>query len=138
MIHVLLRVLVWVVVIGVGYLLVGPKLFDSSSIDNPFASDAAIFLPPPKSQRHLEFDEILAARPLNEEELAEYRKLVRERQSRFWQQSGVTVEEALSGVKTQRREALASLLEQRGVTQEEAAVFFLVLERDHPALLADR
>ncbi|MCG6966365.1 MAG: hypothetical protein LJE59_07635 [Chromatiaceae bacterium] len=138
MIHVLLRVAVWVIVLAIGYLLIGPGVFDSSPADSPFQSDSKIFLPPAKSQRQFEYDEIQKERSLNAEESAEYRKLVQERESRFWQQQGVSVEEALSGVKTQRKARLAEILQERGMSREEAAVFFLVLERDHPELLADR
>ena len=138
MIHVLLRIAVWVLVLGIGYLVVGPKLFDSSQSTSPFEGHSTIFLPPPKSQRQLEYEEITKKRTLNAEELAEYAALVEDRQSRFWQQDGVSVEEALSGIKTQRKARLAEILQQRGMTPEETSIFFVVLERDHPALLADR
>lgn len=138
MIHVLLRVAVWVLVIGIGYLVIGPELFDSSQNNSPFESRSTLYLPPPKSQRQLEYEEITQNRVLNADELAEYRALVEDRQSRFWQQDGVSVEQALSGVKTQRKERLAEILEKRGMAPEETAIFFVVLERDHPALLADQ
>ena len=138
MVHLLLRIAVWVVVLGIGYLLFGPGLFDSTPDESPFESSSTIFLPPPKSQLHLEYDEISRERALTAEELADYRSLVQERESRFWQQQGVSVEQALAGVQTQRKERLATILEQRGLTKEEAVVFFFVVERDHPALLKDR
>jgi hypothetical protein len=138
MIHVLLRAAVWVAVFGIGYLLLGPELFDSSRDANPFESTARIYLPPAKSQREIEYERIMDQRSLAADELAHYRAIVQERQSKFWQQEGVSVEEALAGFKTQRRRHLATILEQRGVTKEEAAVFFLVLERDHPTMLADQ
>lgn len=138
MVHLLLRIAVWVVVLGIGYLVLGPGLFDSTPDDSPFESGSTIFLPPPKSQRHLEYDEVSRERALNAEEQADYRALVQDRQSRFWQQQGVSVEQALAGVETQRKEHLARILEQRGLTSEEAAVFLFVVERDHTALLEDR
>ena len=59
MIHVLLRIAVWVAVFGIGYLLFGPQLFDSPRSSNPFASKATLFLPPAKSDREFEYEEIL-------------------------------------------------------------------------------
>jgi hypothetical protein len=138
MVHLLLRIAVWVVVLGIGYVVFGPGLFDSTPDDSPFESSSTIFLPPAKSQRHLEYDAISRERALSTEELADYRELVQQRQSRFWQQQGVSVEQALAGVETHRKEHLATILEQRGLTKEEAAVFLFVVERDHPALLKDR
>ena len=138
MVHFLLRIAVWVVVLGIGYLVIGPELFDSSPSVSPFEHKSQIFLPPAKSQRQSEFEQISEERRLNAEELAEYRGLVQERESKFWQQEGVSVEEALSGVKRQRKERLAMLLEQRGMTKEEVAVFLLVIERDQATLLEDR
>jgi hypothetical protein len=138
MVHLLLRIAVWVVVLGIGYVVFGPGLFDSTPDDSPFESSSTIFLPPAKSQRHLEYDAIGRERALSTEELADYRELVQQRQSRFWQQQGISVEQALAGVETHRKEHLATILEQRGLTKEEAAVFLFVVERDHPALLKDR
>jgi len=138
MIHVLLRAAVWAIVLGLGYLLLGPELFDSSRSVNPFESDSRIFLPPTKSQRHSELDRVIDEGKLNTEESAEYRVLVQERESQFWRRDGVSVEEALSGVKKHRKERLIEILQQRGVTAEEAAIFLFVVERDHPALLADQ
>ena len=51
MIHVGLRILVWVLVLGIGYLVFGPQLFDSSDHANPFDNRAELFLPPAKTQR---------------------------------------------------------------------------------------
>jgi hypothetical protein len=138
MIHVLLRVAVWVLVLGGAYLLFGPELFDSSRQESPFQSETALFLPPAKSQQELVYEELASQRPLNAEESADYQRLLQERQSRFWQREGVSVSEALSGVETQRKAHLAKLLQERGLAPEEAAVFFMVLERDHPQLLADQ
>ena len=138
MIHFLLRIAVWVVVIGFGYLVFGPQLLDSSRRSNPFESDSVLFLPPPRSPRQVELEEVMKERGLNREEREAYQTIVRERQSRFWQREGVSVEAALSGVKRQRKAHLAKLLTERGVTEEEAAIFFLVVERDHPTLLADQ
>ena len=138
MVHVLLRIAVWVVILGVGYLLFGPGLFDSSAPSNPLASDAPLFLPAAKTAREIELETLLGERALDADESAEYRDLVRERQAAFWQRQGVSVEEALAGTGKGRRARLARILEERGLTREEAAVFLLVVERDRPALLADR
>lgn len=137
MIHVLLRVAVWVAVFGIGYLVFGPQLFDSSQSANPFETDARMFLPPAKPPRQLQYEEAMKSRRLGPEELADYRSLVLERESNFWQREGVTVEETLSGVKTQRKAYLAKILAQRGMSKEESVIFFMVIERDHPALLVD-
>ena len=138
MIQAVARIAVWLLVIGLGYMLFGPELFDSSRSENPFASDAPLFLPPVKTQRLLEYEAILDERVLSEQEADEYRSLVRDRQSRFWQGDGVSVEDALADVKTERKGRLIEILIQRGMSQDELAIFFMVLERDHAALLADR
>jgi hypothetical protein len=138
MVHVLLRISVWVFVLGIAYLIFGSDLFDSSREADLFEGKTEMFLPPVKSKRHFEFDEIMKDRGLNADELAEYRALVQERESKFWHAEGVSVREALSGVNKRRKERLAAILEQRGATKDEAAIFLLVLERDHPALLADQ
>lgn len=138
MVHVLLRISVWVFVLGIAYLIFGSDLFDSSREADLFEGKTEMFLPPVKSKRHFEFDEIMKNRGLNADELAEYRALVQERESKFWHAEGVSVREALSGVNKRRKERLAAILEQRGATKDEAAIFLLVLERDHPALLADQ
>jgi len=136
-IHVLLRIAVWVAVFGIGYLVFGPQLFDSSQSANPFETDARMFLPPAKLPRQLGYEEAMKARRLEPEELADYQSLVLERESKFWQREGVSVEEALSGVKTERKEYLAKILSERGMSKDESVIFFMVIERDHPALLAD-
>ena len=138
MIQFFARIAVWVLVIGFGYVLFGPELFDSSRSENPFTSDATFFLPPVKTQRLIEYEAILNERALTEQEADEYRSLVRDRQSRFWQGGGMSVEDALVDVKTGRKARLIEVLVQRGMSQNELAIFFMVLERDHPALLADR
>ena len=138
MIHVLLRVAVWVVVLGIAYLAFGPQLFDSSRNASPFQSDTKLFLPPPKLQRQIEYEEILKGRNLEGEELAEYRALVQERQSKFWASEGISVEEVLSGVRKQRKAYLVARLLERGMSNEELAVFLTVVERDQAALLSDR
>jgi hypothetical protein len=137
-VQVLLRIAVWVLVLGIGYLLFGPGLFDSSGGSSPFERDAVLFLPPPRSQRLVALDRVRRERVLDPGEVAEYRLLVEQRQSAFWQRDGLSVAQALSGVSTDRRAELLRLLEQRGATSEEAAVFLLVAERDHPDLLRDR
>ena len=138
MVHVFLRIAVWVLVIGMGYLMFGPELFDSSRTDNPFASHANLFLPPAKLQREVAYENILMERELRPEELAEYQQLVQKRQSDFWKGDGVAVEDALAGIQHQRKAYLATLLKQRGLSSEEAAIFLMVVERDHPAILTDQ
>ena len=138
MVQVLLRIAVWVLVLGIAYLVFGPDLFDSSGGSSPFERDAALFLPPPRSQRLVALDRVRGERELDPAEAAEYRLLAEQRQSAFWQRDGLSVDQALSGVSAGRRAELLRLLEQRGATREEAAVFLLVVERDHPGLLRDR
>ena len=138
MIQVLLRIAVWVLVLGVGYLVFGPQLFDSSGNDNPFESGSKIFLPPQKTKPQIEYEKIMEERRLQPEELAEYQALSQEREADFWQQAGVSVEDALSGIQRQRKQSLAAILEQRGMSRDEIAIFLMVVERDHPGLLADR
>lgn len=137
MIQVLLRVAVWVLVLGIGYLVIGPKMFDSSEPNSPFASGSALFLPPAKTDREVEYEARAGEAELSAAELAEYRRLIQERKSKFWQREGVSVEQALSGVNMGRRERLAEILEQRGLSKDEVSVFLHVVERDHPMLLAD-
>lgn len=138
MIHVLLRIAVWVTVFGVAYLVFGPQLFDSSRNANPFESGSEIFLPPAKTQRELKYEGLISQRKLGPEESAEYLSLVREREAGFWQQEGLSVEEALSGVNNRRIEHLAAVLEQRGLSKEESTIFLMVVKRDRPDLLEDR
>ncbi|MBT8429799.1 MAG: hypothetical protein KJN79_07790, partial [Gammaproteobacteria bacterium] len=83
-------------------------------------------------------EELMKTRKLEPEEFAQYQSLVRQRESKFWQREGVSVEEALSGVKSQRKQHLASILEQRGMSVDESAIFLMVVARDHPALLEDQ
>lgn len=97
-----------------------------------------LFLPPVKAQRQIEYEEILKERSLEAEELAEYQALVRERQSIFWRGDGVSVDEALSGAKKQRKEHLVATLVERGMSNAELVVFLTVVERDHSDLLDDR
>lgn len=138
MVQVLLRIAVWVIVLGVGYLVFGPGVFDSSPGGNPVAGNSTLFLPPAKSARELEYDTISQERALSPEESTEYLQLVRQRTSRFWQQEGVSVEEALSGVTSQRKARLVEILRERGLGGEEIGSFLIVVERDHPDLLADQ
>ena len=56
MVQVLLRVAVWVLVLGGAYLVFGPQVFDSSGNNNPFQSGSEIFLPPEKTQREIEYE----------------------------------------------------------------------------------
>ena len=138
MIHVILRIVVWALVIGMGYLILGPELFDSSRIDNPFQSEATLYLPPQKSPRLIEYEQRLQQGMLAADDLAEYQALLKERQAGFWKGSDMTVEQALAGVNTQRKAHLATLLKERGLSDEELGVFFAVVQRDSPALLKDR
>lgn len=138
MIHVIARILVWVVVIGAGYLLFGPDLLDSSRGSNPFESPATLYLPPAKTERERDYERLLATGELQEHERAEYRALVERRRADFWKGDGLAVEQALDGVTRGRRSRLLELLHERGLSAEEAAVFLRVVERDNPALLADR
>ena len=138
MIHVVLRVLVWVAVLGVGYLVFGPQLFDSSETANPFGRSSTLFLPPAKQQREIEFERMIEQRGLGAKERAEYDALVQARRANFWKGEDTPVEEALADVTTQRSIYLMSLLEQRGWSRQEAAMFVTVVRRDHPELLEDR
>lgn len=138
MIHVGLRILVWMLVLGIGYLVFGPRLFDSSDHASPFDNRAELFLPPAKTQRELEYEDLRQRRTLSPEELTEYEALVRNRRAAFWKGSDLSVAEALSGVATQRKAHLAALLRQRGLTDEEVGVFLTVVGRDQPALLVDK
>ena len=138
MIQVIARVFVWVLVIGAGYLLFGPDLLDSSRSANPFESEATLYLPPARTQRERDYERLLAAGTLQEHERAEYQALVARRQADFWKGDGVSVEQALAGVTRNRRDRLLNLLHERGISPAEAAVFLRVVERDNPALLADR
>ena len=138
MIHVVLRIAVWVAVFGIGYLVFGPQLFDSSDSTNPFENSSTFFLPPAKSAREIEYEEVMKNRALAPEEAAEYQSLVVTRESKFWQQEGVSLEEALYGVRKQRKQRLALILQQRGLSDDESAIFLMVVQRDHPALLEDQ
>ena len=138
MVQVIARIVVWVVVIGAGYLLFGPDLLDSSRGSNPFENEATLYLPPAKTQREREYERLLAAGELQEHERVEYQALVARRQADFWKGDGLAVEEALAGVQHGRRSHLLDLLYERGLSAEEAAVFLRVVERDNPTLLADR
>ena len=138
MIHVILRIAVWALVIGMGYVVLGPELFDSSRVDNPFQSEATLFLPPLKSPRLIEYEQRLQQGMLGANELSEYQALVKERQAGFWKGSDTTVKQALAGVNTQRKEYLATLLKKRGLSDEELGIFIAVVQRDNPTLLKDR
>jgi len=138
MVHVLLRILVWVLVIGVGYLVFGPDGFDSSPEPAPFEHQAAIFLPPAKTGRESALEDAATRGPLTRAESEELLTLSRQRQSDFWQQQGTSVTEALAGVRTGRKAQLLGILQERGLSREEAGVFLVVVERDRPDLLADR
>ena len=133
-----MRLSVWLLVFGVGYLIFGPELFDSSRSADPFATDRTVFLPPAKTQGEIEFERLMQQRDLDPEERAAYAALVQQRQAGFWRGDGVSVKEALAGVPKQRKQYLSDLLIARGLSGTELAVFLAVVERDHAALLADR
>ena len=137
MIHVLLRIGVWLLVFGIGYLVFGPKLFDSFSHDESPQSTAALYLPPPKPQRLVELEGRLKSGGLDPKDAAEYQSLAKQWQANFWKGDGLSVEQALSGVKDHRRERLAAILAERGLSGDELSFFFMAVSRDQPALLED-
>ena len=138
MIQVVLRIAIWLIVLGIGYWLIGPQVFDSSENASPFKSASTLYLPPPRSPRLAEYEALAQGRPLRPEEMSDYRALDEARKATFWQQQGESVDAALAGVKTGRRQHLVTLLQQRGAANEEIATFLLVAGRDHPDLLKDR
>lgn len=137
-IHLLLRIGVWVAVLGIGYLVFGPGLFDSADSNNPFHNRSQLYLPPPKPARLIEYEHRMGGNKLGPTERAEYQSLAREWKARFWKGEDVTVEEALSGVKDHRGERLAAILKERGLSRNEISVFFMMVQRDRPSLLEDR
>jgi len=139
MIQVLPKIVVWVFLIGIVYVVFGPQAFDSSNRGNPLNnSSSPLFLPPAKSERLMVYERRLLVGELQPDELAEYEALSREHQGGFWEGKETSVEEALSGVKNNRSEHLASILGERGLSKEEQSIFFTVLKRDQPAVLEDR
>ena len=138
MIYVLLKIAVWVLVIGIGYFVFGPQGINSSDGGNTLQNASTqLFLPPAKSERLKGYERSLAAGELQPAEYGEYQALSKAHQSSFWKGSELSVEQALSGVKNHRSEHLASILQKRGLSMEELSIFFTVLKRDHPELLAD-
>lgn len=138
MIHVLPKVVVWLVVIGAAYLIFGPQSFDSSGGGDPLRNASSqLYLPPAKSERLVGYEQRLEAGQLQPEEFSEYQAVAKAYQASFWKGNGLSVEEALSGVDSHRIEHLASILAERGLSKEEASIFFTVLMRDHPELLED-
>ena len=137
MIHVLLRVLVWVTVFAVGYLLFGPELFDSSDGENPFATETRLYLPPAKPQRLVEYEAAIAGGALGADQQADYRTLQKAYQADFWQGSDLSVAEVMAGVETGRRAHLARVLHERGLSEQEIGIFLMVVDRDKPDLLRD-
>jgi hypothetical protein len=139
MIQIVPKILVWIVVIGIAYMMFGPQAFDSSGRGDPLhGSSAQRYLPPAKPERLVSYEQRLFAGKLQPEEFSAYQALSRKYQGSFWDGRETTVEEALSGVKLHRGEHLAAILEELGLSQEEQSIFFTVLKRDHPALLEDR
>jgi hypothetical protein len=138
MIHILPKIVVWLIVVGAAYLIFGPRSFDSSGGGDPLQNASSqLFLPPAKSERLVRYEQRLQAGQLQAEEFSEYQALAKAHQGSFWEGDGMSVEEALSGVKNHRVEHLASMLAERGLSKEERSVFFTVLKRDHPELLED-
>lgn len=135
--HVLARVAVWILVLGIAYLVLGPQVFDSSTADNPFHSNAPLYLPPEKSPRLRELEARLAAGGLTGDAAGEYRALARDWQADFWNGRDLTVEQALGDATAHRRERLLTVLAGRGLSADEAAAFFTVVQRDRPGLLDD-
>lgn len=136
MIHVLPKIVVWLVLIGGAYLAFGPQSFDSSGgVDTLHTGSSQLFLPPAKSKRLLRYERRLEAGQLQAAEFSEYQALVKTYRRKFWAGDGLSVKEALSGVEGNRVERLASILEERGLSEEERSIFFTVLKRDHPELL---
>lgn len=139
MIHVIPKLVVWMLLIGGAYLIFGPQPFDSSRGIDPLRNQSSqLLLPPAKSDRLMNYERRLEAGQLRRDEFALYQTLANEHQSRFWKGDGLSVEEALSGFKNNRGEELASILAERGLSMEEQSIFFTVLKRDHPELLTDR
>lgn len=138
MIHVYLRVVVWAAVLALAYMMFGSKLFNSSDDAGVAGGDTQIFLPPTKPHELMRYEALSEQRELSSSEAAEYQALRKIWETSFWQQQGMSVQEALVGVKTNRKARLAEILQQRGVGEDQAGVFLFVVERDHPGLLADR
>ena len=139
MMQVAARIAVWVLVLGGGYLLFGPDLFDSSPSGDPFGKSAStLFLPPAKPAALVDYERRLAGGGLRADELPDYQALARDYQVGFWNATDMSVEEALSGVFEQRTSRLLSILAERGLSPDEQAVFITVVRRDSPALLEDR
>lgn len=138
MIHVYLRVVVWAIVLALAYFMFGSQLFDASDDAGRTGGDSQIFLPPAKPQEVVRYEALSEQRALSSDEAADYRALRTAWEAGFWQQQGMSVQEALAGVETNRKARLAEILQQRGIGQDQAAVFLFVVERDHPDLLADR
>lgn len=137
MIHVLLRVAVWVSVFAVGYLIFGPELFDSSDGKSPFTTETRLYLPPAKPQQLIEYEAAFAAGKLAPDAQADYRAMLKAYQAEFWQGRDLSVSEALAGVERGRRAHLTDLLADRGLSGQEAGIFMMVVDRDKPELLRD-
>ncbi|MCB1790975.1 MAG: hypothetical protein KDJ27_17400 [Gammaproteobacteria bacterium] len=138
MIQVAARIVIWVIVIALAYVILGPKGFDSSDSDNPFASETPLYLPAAKPPRLRELERRLHDGALGADDAQEYHALLKRHQAAFWQDRGETVEQALADVGNGRRARLQQILIERGLSDDEMRVFFTVLDRDHPRLLDDR
>lgn len=138
MLHIALRLLLWIAVLVAGYLLLGPDGFDSSGDANPFATQEPLYLPPVRPARLIELEQAMQEGATDATAMAEYQALVRERQAGFWKGDGLTLESALAGVERGRRDRLIGLLRERGASDEEISVFLGVVARDRPKLLVDR
>ena len=138
MIQVLLRVAAWITVFGIGYLYFGPEVFRPSEDNKQVTDKPPLYMPPIKTQRLLALEKQLQTSPLSGNEADEYQQLVRKRQSDFWSNKDLTVEQALAGVKTQRKQRLIEILLERGISKDELVIYLAVAERDHAYLLEDR
>ncbi len=138
MIHVVLRILVWVAVLGGALLLFGPEVFDSGRNANPVGSNAPLYLPPAKSAQLLAWEAKAADGVLGAEDRAAYAAGVRAWRARFWSGTDTSVEALLEGVNTGRQAHLVEVLKARGLAEDEVAVFLAVVTRDRPDLLQDQ
>lgn len=138
MIQVSLRIAVWLIVIGIGYFIFGPELFDGPGNNKQLTDGRPLFLPPVKQHRLVELENLLNKGTLSGNEVREYQSLVQERRSSFWTGKETSVEAALAGIKSGRKHRLIEILSERGLSGDELAVFLTVVQRDHAHLLEDR
>jgi hypothetical protein len=139
MVQVVARIAIWVLVFGIGYLLLGPQLFDSTPSSDPVGRPAStLMLPPAKPAELVDYERRIASGQLNPDELPRYQALARDYQAGFWAGSEESVEQALAEIPTDRMAHLLSILADRGLTRDEQSVFITLVKRDAPSFLADR